>query len=201
MRRVVQLTHALLVVVFGLLAALTLGLGVGARVGPGMGHELLAIRTGSMEPHLPRGALAIVSTDPDRGAQAGDEIAFRLPSGTLVTHRVVEVVAREEATFYRTQGDANAAPDPVLVPAAAVVGTVTVGLPVLGYLLGLLSMPLGIFAILCVAGSLIAAIWLLEDVEDTISATVSPASAPGGAMVVGGQARAAGDTQATRRSR
>jgi signal peptidase len=178
MKLVVRLTHALLVVVFGVLAASTLALGIGARVAPGLGYELLAIRSGSMEPHLPRGALAIVSTRPGGVVRAGEEIAFRLPRGILVTHRVVEVVPREDGMFYRTQGDANSAPDPVLISQAAVVGTVTAGVPALGYLLGLLSMPLGIFAILAVAGSLIAAIWLLEDLGEGFADRVSPAAAP-----------------------
>jgi signal peptidase I len=168
MRRALQLTRALLVVIFVVLAASTLALGIGARVAPALGHQLLAIRSGSMEPQLPRGALAILSTDRDREAVAGDEIAFRLPSGTLVTHRVVEVVARADGTYYRTRGDANATPDPVLIQKASVVGTVAARLPVLGYLLGLLSMPIGIFAVLAMAGSLIAAIWLLEDLEESL---------------------------------
>jgi signal peptidase len=164
--RTVRMTCGVLVTLFWVLAGVTLFVGIGARLAPAFGHQLLAIRSGSMEPNLPLGALALVSTGADHAPQLNDEIAFRLPSGAIVTHRIVQVVARDDGTYYRTKGDANAAPDPVLTPETALVGRVVLGLPLLGYLLAFLGMPLGILSIISVAGCLISAIWLLENLED-----------------------------------
>ena len=161
---IVRWARRLLSVAFAVLAIAVLGVGLGARLAPAAGYEFFSIRSGSMEPALPVGSLAIV----DSGAgdvAAGQAVAFRLPSGVVVTHRVVEAVTTETGSFLRTQGDANDDPDPSLVPASAVVGPVKVSLPLLGFLLAMLGMPIGLVAILSVAATLITAIWLLEELE------------------------------------
>jgi signal peptidase len=83
----------------------------------------------------------------------------------VVTHRVVEVINGETGRYFRTQGDANENPDPSLVPASAAIGPVQTSLPLLGFLLAMLGMPIGLVAILSVAATLITAIWLLEELE------------------------------------
>jgi signal peptidase I len=150
---------------FAALALTVLGVGLAARLAPAMGHELFSIRSGSMEPALPVGSLAIVSTDAGPPAE-GQPIAFRLDNGTVVTHRVVAVVRIEDETFYRTRGDANQDRDPSLVPAESVIGPVVLNLPWLGFLLAMLGMPIGAVAIISVAGTLLTAIWLLEEFEE-----------------------------------
>jgi hypothetical protein len=46
------------------------------------------------------------------------------------------------------------------------VGRVDVSLPLLGFLLAMLGMPIGVVAIISVAGTLLTAIWLLEELEE-----------------------------------
>ena len=160
----VRWARRLLSVAFAVLAIAVLGVGLGARLAPAAGYELFSIRSGSMEPALPVGSLAVVATGATNLAQ-GQAVAFRLPSGVVVTHRIVEVVDTDTGTYLRTRGDANEDPDPSLVPATAVIGPVQVSLPLIGFLLAMLGMPIGLVAILSGAATLITASWLLEELE------------------------------------
>ncbi len=70
-----------------------------------------------------------------------------------------------DARYVETKGDANATADPALVPVTSIVGRVELQLPLLGFLATLLSVPLGLFGFLAVAGTVLCLIWLIEDVE------------------------------------
>ena len=164
-QNVVQSIRLTLSLTFATLAIAVLAVGLSARIGPAIGYELFSIRTGSMEPALPVGSLAVVSAR-GRAVEVGDPVAFRLPNGAVVTHRVVELVEADESRHLRTKGDANEDPDPTLVPAASVVGPVVISIPLLGFLLAMLGMPIGVVAIISVAGTLLTAIWLLEEFEE-----------------------------------
>lgn len=94
------------------------------------------ITTGSMKPTLPPGTLAVVKPVDATKLQAGDIITYQLKSGeaAVVTHRIVGVgTSLNNETFYRTQGDANAAPDELLVRPVQVRGEVWYHLPYVGY--------------------------------------------------------------------
>jgi signal peptidase len=164
-RGLVRGARMLLSIAFWALAASVLAVGLAGRVAPAAGYELFSIRSGSMEPSMPVGSLTFVATG-ESMPEVGDMAAFRLPSGIVVTHRVVEVIDGDSGRFLRTRGDANAKPDPALVPSSAVVGVVAFHVPLLGFLLALLGMPIGVVTILSVAGTLITAIWLLEEFEE-----------------------------------
>lgn len=150
---------------FVLLAATVLALGLGARIGPALGFEAYAIRSGSMAPAIPVGALVFVERTPDPAA-TGQAVAFHARNGVVVTHRVLEVIRMDEGVFLRTKGDANPAPDPTLVKASTIVGQVQHSIPLLGFLLAMLGMPTGLISMLALAGTLLVSIWLLEDLED-----------------------------------
>lgn len=137
-------------------------IGLASRVGPVFGSQMLAIRTGSMQPSLPIGSLVVV-TDPGRPLRAGQVAAFRLPSGVIVTHRVTQTIARDDGMYYRTRGDANSTADPVLVAGRSVIGRVAIAIPVAGFVLGLLALPSGLAAIASLLAVLYLSIWLLDD--------------------------------------
>jgi signal peptidase len=164
LRRAAALARMTCIGLFALFAIAVAGVGLAARLAPLAGAEVYAIRSGSMEPAIGIGSLVVVSAgaEPD----AGDVIAYRLPNGAVVTHRVSRVVVGEAGRFLETRGDANADPDPSLVPREAVVGEVALVVPVLGFLLALLGMPIGIVTVISIAGTLLTAIWLLEELED-----------------------------------
>ncbi len=149
------------------------------RIVPVAGHETLVVAGRSMEPAIPMGALVIL--DPDAQAGVGDVVSIRTGSGTVVTHRVVDVVALDGVTHYRTKGDANGAPDPALVPAGRVIGRVAVAVPLAGFLVGILSVPSGLVLVACLAGLLVAARLLVEDLADE---RLAPARALGPARAL-----------------
>ena len=173
--RLARVARAVCVVAFVLFALSVAAVGISARLAPAFGAEVLTIRSGSMAPALDVGSLVVV-TDDGRGPDAGDVIAYRLPNGAIVTHRVVRIVEGEAGRFLETRGDANADPDPSLVAADAVIGRVAVGVPALGFLLALLGMPIGVVTLISIAGTLLTAIWLLEEIEDDERGGAAPGS-------------------------
>lgn len=158
-RRVVDLV--LLVLVAVVLLAVALGKGA-----PLVGRQTIIIAGGSMEPALGLGsAIVIEPVDPARLA-VGDVVSLQVGTERATfTHRIIAVVDRADGRWIRTKGDANGAPDPTLVPASAVIGRVTVSIPLMGYLLALLSLPVGVIFVLGLSATLLAIAWLLESLE------------------------------------
>jgi signal peptidase len=95
-----------------------------------------------MAPTYPVGSLLVVGQMDASDARPGMAVVFEDPAnrGRIVTHRVVERVPAETLQF-RTQGDANAAPDPVTVPARFIRGRVLWQVPHLGSLMAWLQWP------------------------------------------------------------
>lgn len=139
-------------------ALLAGGTGLAARVAPALGHELFAVRSGSMSPAIGVGDLAVVDRTRQAPPAIGDAVAYRVPSGTAVIHRVVG----DDGVALETKGDANPTPDAGAVPPHAVVGPVVATIPLLGYLLGMLTMPSGVVSLSALLGTLLAVAWLIE---------------------------------------
>ena len=91
-------------------------------------YHIVSIASGSMEPALATGSLAIITPPPEQ-MQPGMVITF-VADGRLVTHRVIEV--RPDG-FPVTQGDANNTPDQF--DSVTVVGQVQFTIPLLGFVL------------------------------------------------------------------
>lgn len=96
--------------------ALTLGaiLGVvcllAAVAAVGLGVKPLLFRSGSMEPAIGTGALALARTVPAADVAVGDVVSVTDPAGTRITHRVVAVEpisGDPDARSLVLQGDAN----------------------------------------------------------------------------------------------
>lgn len=158
-RRAIDVALALLVVA-------VVAIGLAANLAPQAGSRLFAIRTGSMEPMMPVGSLVVATAvDPDR-IVVGDVVTIQLDGGSTMTHRVSAIVERDDGWMFELKGDANAVHDPVLVGGETVVGRVDLAVPLLGYLLAMLSMPTGIAALLSIGGTLLTAGWLLDELTD-----------------------------------
>jgi signal peptidase len=109
-----------------------------------LGYNTMVVTSGSMEPAIRVGD-AVLMRPPSPGAiRDGDVITFK-PFGSLglVTHRVVATSEIEGDTYFQTQGDANATPDPDLTSAEAVFGKVALTLPKMGFLLHFAATPRG----------------------------------------------------------
>ena len=123
-------------------ASLATGLAVLALVAFGalfaLGYKPVAVYSGSMEPELHVGALALVKPVDSNVIRVGDVITFTDPRrpGRLITHRVIEVVEREEGGLaYRTKGDANRNRDPWAISLPGKVGRYSFDVPYVGYAL------------------------------------------------------------------
>jgi len=98
-----------------------------------LGLRFQPIESGSMEPGLREGALAVVAHIDAADVEPGMTIVFADPLAPdrLVAHRAVAALPGEPPAW-RTKGDANAQPDPVPVQAGAIQGRVLWAIPALG---------------------------------------------------------------------
>lgn len=114
-----------------------------------LGWQPQVVLSGSMQPALSPGSVVFIEPRDAEDVAVGDILTFRHPENreSLVTHRVLEVTRAKGSPAFSTKGDANAAPDKWLVPAANVVGTVRYSLPYMGYVTQRAQTPLG-FALL-----------------------------------------------------
>lgn len=122
------------------------------------GAQAYTVLTGSMEPAISPGALAVVRPTPVEDLRAGDVITFQPRSGdpTVVTHRIT-------GTYYdisgqpriHTQGDANNTPDDWALVPEQVRGVLWYSVPQLGRINLLLTGDTRALGITVVAGGLI----------------------------------------------
>lgn len=156
--------------VAGWLASLVLVVAVGAAVAVSVvpavtGATALTVLSGSMEPTLPVGSVAVVRTQPIDQIRPGNVITFTdrdpdSPATRVVTHRVVSVEQGTGSLTFHTKGDANNTPDQHPTVAADVHGVLWYSVPVAGWLRQFLISPAGLFylagvVLLMVAGHLL----------------------------------------------
>jgi signal peptidase I len=149
-------------VVFIALIGLVAALSIAGRVAPALGHPILVVAGGSMQPVFGIGsAIVLERVDPEALA-VGDVVSLQTgPDRAVYTHRIVRVVSRDGVPWLETKGDANAVADPSLNPSSAVIGRVQVYLPIVGYLLAFLATPSGFLCVVALGGSLLVARSLL----------------------------------------
>lgn len=85
----------------------------------------LIVLTDSMYPEIESGDLIICNTTEAKDIKVNDIISFFDPAGngaSVVTHRVIEIVDKDGAIYFRTRGDNNNTEDKQLVPAENLVG-------------------------------------------------------------------------------
>ena len=102
------------------------------------GYRYYTVLTGSMSPTYNVGDMIFVKLTAPEDINVGDVITFNpsVDSDAYLTHRVTEKIENYEGsgvTCFRTQGDANDTQDSFLIDGERVIGTVTFGIPWLGY--------------------------------------------------------------------
>ncbi|HZC33090.1 MAG TPA: signal peptidase I [Candidatus Bathyarchaeia archaeon] len=158
-RRIVDLA------LIGLILVVLFGLFLG-KIVPLTGHQTIIIGGGSMQPAIGLGSAIVIAPVKPADLVQGDVVSLRVgPDRATFTHRIIDVFDRPDGVWIRTKGDANAEPDPTLVPATAIIGRVEWSIPFAGYLMALLSLPVGVVFVLGLAATLLAIAWLLESVE------------------------------------
>jgi signal peptidase len=130
------------------------------------GHRALIVRSGSMEPAIKPGDLAITRLVEPAALRVGDIVTFRdsTREGELVTHRVIQKEALGEKFAFVTGGDANTGRERWSVAAEGTSGRFVIRIPRAGYALAWVGLPavratlVGIGALL-LAGTALRRVW------------------------------------------
>jgi signal peptidase len=151
-------------------ATLVMGVAVLAAVAAGVlawaGYRPQPVLSGSMEPTLPVGSLAVAKAVPADTIREGDVITFARPSGQpgTITHRVTHIQTRKGVRFYTTTGDANPSADPWSLRLPDQAGKHVATVPYAGYVALFIARPevragvMALLTLLLIFGAL-RAIW------------------------------------------
>jgi len=173
MRKAARVTRRVLDVALIALVVSVLGLVLAANFGPAVGHELVVIRGSSMTPSIPLGSVVDIVHVQPADLRPGDVVTLKEPTGGVVTHRIVSIAQLKDGTYIETKGDANDKADAPAVPISWVWGRVEMSVPLLGFLLYMLTIPTGVLSIFSFAFTLLLMIWLLEEIEQDEEETVA----------------------------
>lgn len=120
-----------------------------------LGHKILTVISGSMEPAIHTGDVIIVEPTGDTvDYQVGDVLTFRSKENPnlLITHRVVGIFTINDQRLYMTKGDANDTEDLSPVAPSQVLGRYRWRVPYFAYLSNFIRQPLGIVLFVIVPG-------------------------------------------------
>lgn len=168
-KRVLKILSTVMVVIVIVLAVLLAGVRL-------VGLTPYTVLSGSMEPTYHVGSVIYVKDVDPTELKQGDPLTFRMESGTIVTHRIIEVLnsGTSELSF-RTKGDANEVADGVS-PATAVVGKPVFSIPYLGFISSVVQTPKGLIlvvsctVIIFVMSFLVDAIFTKEKISESETA-------------------------------
>ena len=89
------------------------------------GYKPLLVITGCMEPTIKTGDMIIIKQVKVDEIKKGDVITYSIPNNkTSITHRVIEIIEKNDNVFYITKGDNNNAPDTDIISYDMVLGKV-----------------------------------------------------------------------------
>ncbi|OPF50646.1 signal peptidase I [Clostridium baratii] len=116
------------------------------------GYKFYDVLTGSMSPTINPGSLIIVKEIDDNEIKKGDVITFKGSStSNLTTHRVVEVIEKNNNIKFQTKGDGNDVLDPMLIDGNLLVGKVILDIPYMGKVMSFINQYRAIIVILIIA--------------------------------------------------
>lgn len=155
LRTILKVLSTALIAVVVILAILLAGIRV-------IGLTPYTVLSGSMEPAYHVGSIIYVKDVEPTELKVRDPLTFRMSGGTIVTHRIIEILNEGTAELsFRTQGDANEAPDGV-IPAAAIIGKPVFSIPYLGYFSAFLQRPQGLICVVGCTGMVMALSFLVD---------------------------------------
>lgn len=148
MKKIIKIAAIVIVVVIAGLVLLTIVPEFG-------GYKALVVTSSSMEPTILRGSMVFIGKSD--GYRKGDIVTYQmgLDSGSLTTHRIMDVREVNEREFYETKGDAVEQSDFGLVAKDRVAGKVFFSLPHLGYPISFAKTQLGVVALVVIPAAII----------------------------------------------
>lgn len=135
-----------------------------------VGLNTYVVLSGSMEPTYHTGSLLYVKSVDPQDLRVGDPITFMLNEDTVATHRIIEILPDEEDSSvlrFRTQGDANDAPDGTPVHYKNVIGKPVFSVPYLGYFANFVQNPPGLYFAIGFAVVLVLLVFLPDLLDDS----------------------------------
>jgi signal peptidase I len=153
--------QAIGLVVLGVIVLFLLSLTVGPLLLP---YKALTVYSGSMEPAIHTGSVAIDVPIAAQDVKVGDVITFVRPDNQneLVTHRVVAIETGPSGRQWITRGDANSVADPWRVAAAGAGYKYVFSIPYFGFVLVWLQSPIGRLLFLVIPAAALGLLTLYE---------------------------------------
>lgn len=112
-----------------------------------MGYKPFIVLSGSMEPTINTGDLAISKETNPNTLKVGDIISFKIKEDVVVTHRIVEITKEDGELAFITKGDHNYENDQNPVKASSVEGIYVKKLDGLGNFAMFIQKPLGFIVV------------------------------------------------------
>lgn len=105
-------------------------------------HKMYYVESGSMSPTIKVGSLIVVEEKDAEDINISDIVTFKTENGTVVTHRLVNIINGGED--YVMKGDANSTNDPNTLKKENIIGRVMLTIPYVGILLSAIRTKIGI---------------------------------------------------------
>lgn len=165
LRRIRSITLTL-AAILGVISVALVALGIFTGIKPTI------VISGSMEPALPVGSLALTKMAPASEAEPGDIVTVPRQDGDgLVTHRVVKTESAEDGiTLLTLRGDANKADDPAAYPVREI-GEHVMTVPYFGHIALFVRTPIGLIVTL---GVLIGSFFILSPPKSSVPKSSVP---------------------------
>lgn len=162
MKKVWKITSNVITVLLFVLIIMVAIVVISSRAAGGepqiMGYQLKSVLSGSMEPTFQTGSIIAVKPVEDAAStvKENDVITYVQEDGSLVTHRVIDVINNGEQTMFHTKGDNNEDADtqPVLADNVQAVYT-GYTIPYVGYFIDFAQSSKGTAILLIVPGILL----------------------------------------------
>jgi len=131
------------------------------------------VQTGSMEPVVHTGSIALIQPKQADQVKKGDIIIFTSPKDPKQTilHRVFDIKQKDTSIDFETKGDNNNAPDNWVVPSISVKGVCIGTIPFVGHPAAFLKTPIG-FAFLFGIPALFLVILQIKKIREGIEEEV-----------------------------
>lgn len=128
-----------------------------------IGYSSFVIYSGSMEPAIRTGSVAVAKPTSVTDLRIGDIVAFKRSQQALPTmHRIVDIEVSDGTTFLTFKGDANPQPDPEKVALAGEGSKVIYSVPYVGYFARYAQTQVGRFALVLLPGAALALTFLRQ---------------------------------------
>jgi len=124
----------------------------------------LVVVSGSMEPTIHVGDIAVVRKQDPYRFKIGDVVTYSTAGGNI-THRIVGMDITPQGPFFLLRGDANLTADPRAIPAQAIVGKVVYRVPRLGFLVSFVNSTAGRVLFIATPLLLLVFLWVRRTIR------------------------------------